>query len=622
MRGLLLSAFMLLSVAVSGPLRGAENCMDCHHSGMDKDAPIISVLGGSVHEGLSCKECHPGDEIPPCPPGLPPVKCSTCHKDSTGELGRSTHGRKMLGYLKDEKEGVQLRDLCMSCHGPDVHHMKSPENALSPTNRMNVYKTCLDCHSEVQPIAIEEYVDSIHGVAASAGELRSAVCTDCHGVHYIEGVEKPDSKIYHSNIPETCGECHTNEYSEYIQSKHYKTVQSGFREAPVCTDCHGEHGIRSRRDPRSPVWAGNITKTCAGCHESEALNAKFMMPEGMVRSFEDSYHGLSGSLGDVRVANCSSCHGNHSILPPSDPRSTVHPSNLAKTCGACHPGAEKRFINEPIHKVTRAESHWVVGLVRNIYIILILLTIGAMLSHNFLDLVYRSKRGRPYTKEHELEPRMSVNERLQHLVLFLSFFVLAYSGFALRFQDSFIAAPFQWLEFGASFRRWLHRGAAVVFVSLSVYHLFYLAAWTRGRKQLRLIMPRPKDLAELKDVMLKYVRPGRGLPRLGHYSYVEKAEYWALVWGTLIMTGTGFMLWGTDLVLSYMPLWVVDLAATIHFYEAVLAVSAIVVWHFYWVIFNPEVYPMDVTWIYGSEERHDKRDGKAREGGLEPRGPE
>jgi cytochrome b subunit of formate dehydrogenase len=590
-------AIVLASLPVGVVL--AEECIDCHLSGADRNAPVISASGESSHAGLKCRECHPGDDMPPCPPRLPPVRCDLCHQDEVKALGSSSHGKKIIGYLKEKQGKVKLNDVCSRCHGDDVHHLRKKDDALSPSNRTNIYKTCLGCHEEVQPIAIHGYVDSIHGIAASGGNLRSAVCTDCHGGHFIEGMTFIDSSVFYTTIPETCGKCHANEYSEYVESKHWKTVENGFREAPVCTDCHGEHGIRSRRDPLSPAWVGNITKTCAGCHESEMINAKFMMPEGMVKSFQDSYHGLSGNLGDVRVANCSSCHGNHAILPASDPRSTISPANLGKTCGGCHPGAERRFISEPIHKIETSETNRLSALVRNIYILLIVCTIGGMFAHNLLDLFFKSTRGFPYHKQTSLDPRFSINERAQHATLAISFILLAVSGFALRFPDSLVGMPFQLFEAGADYRRWLHRGAAAVFVVLSVYHLLYLAATVRGRSQVREILPGLRDVRDALNVLMNYLGRSEDKITLPHYSYVEKAEYWALIWGAAVMTATGLLLAFTDYILSFLPLWAVDLAATIHFWEAVLAVSAIIVWHGYWVIFDPEYYPMNLTWLYG-----------------------
>jgi cytochrome b subunit of formate dehydrogenase len=78
-------------------------------------------------------------------------------------------------------------------------------------------------------------------------------------------------------------------------------------------------------------------------------------------------------------------------------------------------------------------------------------------------------------------------------------------------------------------------------------------------------------------------------------------EYWAVVWGTIIMGVTGLMIWFKMDVTHWLPRWAVDVALTIHYYEAILACLAIIVWHFYHVIFDPDVYPLvvlgDVTEI-------------------------
>jgi hypothetical protein len=67
------------------------------------------------------------------------------------------------------------------------------------------------------------------------------------------------------------------------------------------------------------------------------------------------------------------------------------------------------------------------------------------------------------------------------------------------------------------------------------------------------------------------------------------------------MALTGFILWFENLTLQYLPKWVADVSTVIHFYEAVLASLAILVWHFYFVIFDPVVYPMDTAWLTGKE---------------------
>jgi cytochrome b subunit of formate dehydrogenase len=89
-------------------------------------------------------------------------------------------------------------------------------------------------------------------------------------------------------------------------------------------------------------------------------------------------------------------------------------------------------------------------------------------------------------------------------------------------------------------------------------------------------------------------------PKLGRFSYIEKAEYWALVWGTIVMTVTGLIMWFDNTFIGLFTKLGWDIARTIHYYEAWLAFLAIVIWHFYFVIFNPDVYPMNIAWLKGN----------------------
>jgi len=80
---------------------------------------------------------------------------------------------------------------------------------------------------------------------------------------------------------------------------------------------------------------------------------------------------------------------------------------------------------------------------------------------------------------------------------------------------------------------------------------------------------------------------------------VEKAEYWALIWGTLVMGFTGFFLWFPTMIGDWAPLWFIKVCEIVHYYEAILATLAIVVWHWFFVIFRPQEYPLSFTTIDG-----------------------
>ena len=93
-------------------------------------------------------------------------------------------------------------------------------------------------------------------------------------------------------------------------------------------------------------------------------------------------------------------------------------------------------------------------------------------------------------------------------------------------------------------------------------------------------------------------------PKIGRFGYAEKMEYWAVVWGTVIMGVTGLMIWFKMDVTHWLPRWMVDVALTIHYYEAILACLAILVWHFYHVIFDPDVYPLNMACWDGKVSAH------------------
>lgn len=197
--------------------------------------------------------------------------------------------------------------------------------------------------------------------------------------------------------------------------------------------------------------------------------------------------------------------------------------------------------------------------------------------------------------------RMSGNERVQHFLLLSSFIVLVITGFALKFPESFwvkgIAAIIGQNTFEA--RGIVHRVASVVLVIVSVYHVFYLLFTARGRQLLKDFLPKKQDITDFIQSMKYLIGKSETRPLYGRFSYIEKMEYWAVVWGTFIMGVTGVILWFENFFLKYVTNTGMDISAAIHYYEAILASLAIVVWHFYFIFLNPDVYPMNKAWIKG-----------------------
>ncbi len=371
--------------------------------------------------------------------------------------------------------------------------------------------------------------------------------------------------------------------------------------SPVCTDCHGEHALLAPSEPNSLVNPARVsTVTCGRCHADERLAERYNLPRDNVPAYQDSYHGLAQRSGKQTVANCASCHGVHNILPSTDPRSTINAANLARTCGVCHPGAGERFAIGSIHvKKAGANEHWVVRSIRIAYLILIPLTLGLMLLHNLLDFLGKLWRGTRRGASREEVPRMNLHFRIAHALVIVSFPTLIVTGFALKYPEAWWAAPLLWLENGVSFRGGLHRISAVLLLLSFGYHVIHLILVPRDRVLLRQMWPRLKDATDLWGMVRYNLGRIASRPTFSMFNYAEKAEYWAFMWGTAVMAVSGFILWFNNFSLTYFPTWISDAATALHFYEAILATFSILIWHFYMVVFDPEVYPMDMAWLTG-----------------------
>ncbi|MEP7363376.1 MAG: cytochrome b/b6 domain-containing protein [Acidobacteriota bacterium] len=519
--------------------------------------------------------------------------CAGCH-DIAEKLSKSGHAA--VG--------------CQQCH---ARHEEYPHPAGVPK------PACVTCHAQ----QVGEHALSIHGKQLKAGNAAAPGCDTCHGTAHE--LSRARTAEFRQSVPDTCGACHSEVNEHFQASVHGKAIAAGRLDAPVCTDCHGEHGILPKSDAASGVNASHIRDTCARCHGNLTLSRRFGLPADRITSFDASFHGLAAKAGKQSVANCASCHGFHDILPSSDPKSMTNPKQLAATCGQCHPGAGSRFAIGRIHATEDQQEAAPVRYARLFYFILIPATIGFMLLHQGGDWIRKFAHLRlspPSPNPGAASPtpaaspapaaaqppdlhaeRMLFPERLQHAALVLSFTVLVWTGFALKYPDSWWAQPLMHLEAKWSVRGLVHRCAGAAMLALSVVHVLTLIASRRLRNHWLELIPRARDGRELLQGTLYRIGLRRRRPYQSPHSYIEKMEYWAVAWGTSLMGITGLLLWFNNWSLKFLPKWWLDLATTLHFYEAVLATLAIVVWHLYSVILDPDVYPMDTAWLTGKSVR-------------------
>ncbi|MDA3859929.1 MAG: cytochrome c3 family protein, partial [Melioribacteraceae bacterium] len=577
-----------------------ETCFDCHDS--EEYKPELSI---SVHSPLSCVDCHGyvARNIEEHQDGLVKnnkANCYSCHNDVSKIHAESIHGLTLAGGEEDAA-------MCWNCHGS--HNILSANDSLSTTNPINIGKTCGTCHDDPEfedkfnmsvKLPGKMYSESVHGKYVMSGQKGAANCTSCHGSHAIKNRVQDGSQISSTNIPNTCGKCHAEIVEEFKNSIHWIRASKGIKEAPVCNDCHNEHNIVGVHSGNEKEYQLKMqANTCISCHDDNQMNQKFGNSGNEVSQYLSSYHGLASTRGGNNAALCTDCHGVHNIIPSSFQQSTVSATNVTETCRKCHADATEQFSKSYSHETESEEAKIVEDIVRDVYFWLIVVVIGGMAIHNFIIFLFEIRRKRRKEKNVITIPRFTRNEIIQHFLLLTSFITLAITGFALKYPNSFWSEGLFTLGMNEVVRALIHRIAAVIMTVLSFYHVFYLLFTARGRNVLVEMLPTFRDLRDVIDNMLYYLRITKKHPYFNQYDYAEKAEYWALIWGTFVMGATGLVLWFPTIVDTWAPVWLIKVSEIIHFYEAILATLAIIVWHWFFVLIHPKEYPMSFTWIDG-----------------------
>jgi nitrate/TMAO reductase-like tetraheme cytochrome c subunit len=325
------------------PAPTSEDCLACHDDDTLKRGTGTPVtvkkdpFMASVHGPLACVDCHTDlahAELPH-PDKLAKVDCSSCHGDQVTQYRQSTHAQARA-------RGTDAAATCVDCHG--LHDIRSAKDPQSRTYHLNIEKTCARCHGnetviEKGHIAIGNverlFIDSIHGRALNrSGLIVAPTCSDCHGAHDIRQKSDPSSRVAKSNVPLTCGKCHAGIEHQFAGSVHGALLAKGGTGGPACQTCHTAHGIQQADNAN---WQLSVIGQCGTCHADK------------IKTYRDTFHGQITKLGFRAVATCADCHGNHRILPVSDPESPLSAGKRVQTCRKCHANANDNFVRYDPH---------------------------------------------------------------------------------------------------------------------------------------------------------------------------------------------------------------------------------------------------------------------------------
>ena len=358
-------------------------CEGCHDDesltrnvqGIQKSLHVnLEILGKSVHQGLSCTDWHAtlaGFEDFPHPERIPPVNCSECHSDAFEVY--------MAGFYDHlAKRGFTSIPGCTQCHG--THQI---------TTEADTRTVCGICHSEQR----KQFEKSIHFTTSAKDDKHGINCTSCHSAHVkgeSDNMLPADWRLF---TVEKCLTCHEKQSKNYLGSRHYKEVKGGNVKAPICTDCHGIHELYGIEDPNSPVFIDKLDATCDRCHPGhnstihrksgvddrlmtcvachtghhtdmervESTIFKEDLPLTCNRCHGETRHKKEnlahGKIMTVKTngetANCTQCHIYHWAISDKDHLETAKEQ---MSCKNCHP-EQNRDYERSAHGISNRKGH-------------------------------------------------------------------------------------------------------------------------------------------------------------------------------------------------------------------------------------------------------------------------
>lgn len=184
-------------------------------------------------------------------------------------------------------------------------------------------------------------------------------------------------------------------------------------------------------------------------------------------------------------------------------------------------------------------------------------------------------------------------------MLAISLAVLMLTGFPIKYAHAAWAVRVVRLfgDFETMLRA--HLGAAALLAFVAVYHLATILAGLWRRRLDFAVVPRLRDFADFAHHLSYLLGLRSDPPRFGKFTWWEKFEYWAVVWGTTVMGISGLALAFPERTAIYVPRWVIGALRVAHSNEALLAFLAILIGHSYAAHFSPGVFPSSPVWYNG-----------------------
>jgi len=207
--------------------------------------------------------------------------------------------------------------------------------------------------------------------------------------------------------------------------------------------------------------------------------------------------------------------------------------------------------------------------------------------------------------------RFTLAQRIEHFVLILSFNMLAFTGLPQKYFQTGWAERIIQLLGGIERTRFIHRTFALILIAEALWHIGAMLAARRAGREHGDMAVNFGDFRRVLGDIAFLLGLRREKPAFARYDYRQKLEYWAVVWGTVVMATSGLIMWFPETVARYLPGVIVPASRVAHGGEALLAILSVIIWHFYNAHFRPDIFPMDRAMWSGEipleRLRHDHR---------------
>jgi len=543
-----------------------------------------------------------------------PEACLECHDDviSAEEFSTSVHGANG----------------CVACHIELLDLDAHMEGDLMPEA-----VKCVRCHKK----ETAEHYSSVH-------KLNDITCAECHSEIHSQTAWKGDKRIATAK----CGECHDDSHEAFHGSVHGTALREGNMDSAACLDCHNLHEIKAIGAEGGHEAAAFHTDVCQKCHADHELMEKNGVYPIAVDTYLDSYHGKNYRLGfPEKVAGCTDCHTAHYILPHDDPRSSLNPENLVATCAKCHENSSPMFVKFYSHgKMTDRANYPILFYTYISMTTLLVCTFAVFWIHTLLWMFRGFVENREKKRAmiagtyhvipegHKIYRRFTRVHIFLHILVITSFMLLALTGIPLKFAGQEWSRVMMDFYGGVANAGLLHRvggvltsvyfGAAMVMsAKFLFYKLEYPADFFRRLFGPESLCPNLRDIQDVTAMMRWFLFLGPK-PTFDRWTYWEKFDFLAVLWGMFAIGGSGLMLWFPEAFGAFLPGWASNVATIIHSDEALLATGFIFTVHFFNTHGRPEKFPMDFVIFNGElpkeefiEERGDQWKRYQEEGILD-----